>query len=93
MAIGGILDSYSNTAQGFSCQWRENPSEDKASVWFIPDLKRAQQGQLKIEPASQLKIEPASDYQFQSISPESSSGYLIVEPTGKNSLRRLSIQY
>lgn len=85
MAIGGILDSYSNTAQGFSCQWRENPSGDKASVWFIPDLKRAQQGQ--------LKIEPASDYQFQSISPESSSGYLIVEPTGKNSLRRLSIQY
>lgn len=85
MAIGSILDSYSNTAQGFSCQWRENPSEDKASVWFIPDLKRAQQGQ--------LKIEPASDYQFQSISPESSSGYLIVEPTGKNSLRRLSIQY
>lgn len=85
MAIGGILDSYSNTAQGFSCQWRENPSGDKASIWFIPDLRRVQQGQ--------LKIEPASDYQFQSISPESSSGYLIVAPTGKNSLRSLSIQY
>ena len=94
--IIGMIEQ-AKAGQTFWCWWPQIETQD-----FFPFLsrtypmaiggildsyskKRAQQGQ--------LKIEPASDYQFQSISPESSSGYLIVEPTGKNSLRRLSIQY
>lgn len=82
MAVAGILKAYSNTENGFMCEWNEQAGELKESRFFVPELSLLEENQLQIEPSSAYRLEPTAE--------GSRSGYLIVKPCGKEGIRHIS---
>ncbi len=87
MAVAGVIQSYgTNPETGeFNCVWLEPPEIDADTQIYLPTVWYPDGFEVTLEPSG-------TGYDTKSISPEDRSVYLLVEPAGEKTKRRLSVR-
>jgi endoglycosylceramidase len=88
VAIAGILLHYESNldSHNFNCVWREEPSITDPSLIYLPEQWFPKGYSVNLQP------DPEGWF-FEPIMEGSSSGYLVIPPTGEQMERQLTVQF